>query len=179
MVRKSLIFGLVVALVIGIGLGFAVFTAEEEVPQIPGITAEDTWPNGCVNCHKGVGDPAEPQTKLSIKLKEWAKGAPAELVELLQKAAPEGVTLTGRHPEVDVSTAEIPSTCYACHALDKETGKARYPSAPLFPRGLHLVHFNGREKSEFVTEFGGWCTACHKLDFDTGEWTMKQGKEGE
>lgn len=171
--KKGLIVVLTLALGFGVWMGFATLT--QQAPQIPGITVEDSWPKGCVNCHKDVGDPTEPHTKLSIKLKAWAEGAPAALVELLQKAAPEGVTLTGKHPDIDVSTAEIPSICYMCHAPDK----AADFRAPIFPRGLHLVHFYEREKSEFVTTFGGWCTACHQLNFNTGEWTMKQGKEGE
>lgn len=58
MLRKSLLLILVV--VLGVGLGVAVFTQENEVPAIPGITAEDTHPDGCVNCHAVALDVENP-----------------------------------------------------------------------------------------------------------------------
>ncbi len=168
MLRKSLPFVLMVALLLGVGAGVAVFTQEQQVPQIPGITATDETPNGCVSCHKD-------NFKLSTIIGSWATaGVPQEIVDLVKAAWPEA-TVSGKHPDVAamVASQELPTFCLNCHAADSKM--------PL-SRDLHLVHFTGAADNAFLTNYGGFCTQCHALNLDTtkppaGTMTIKKGKE--
>ncbi|OGF56243.1 MAG: hypothetical protein A2Z21_02915 [Candidatus Fraserbacteria bacterium RBG_16_55_9] len=168
MLKKSLPFMLMVALLLGVGAGVTVFTQQAQVPQIPGITATDERPNGCVNCHKD-------SFKLSTIIGGWASaGASQEIVSLVKAAWPEA-TVSGKHPDVAamVASQELPTFCLNCHSADSKM--------PL-SRDLHLVHFTGGAENGFLTNFGGFCTNCHLINLDTtkppaGTMTTKTGKE--
>lgn len=73
MIKRGLLWMLAVALALGVGVGVVVFTQEQQVPQIPGITATDEHPKGCVNCHKERPDIGQ-DFRLSTKIHEWAYG---------------------------------------------------------------------------------------------------------
>ncbi len=175
MLRKSLPLILIAALALGVGAGVAVFTQENEVPAIPGITAADEKPNGCVSCHNERPD-INRDFRLSTYIGEWSEGAPDEILELAKAAWPEA-SLSGKHPPVSgmVATQELPAACLSCHA---ETSDKPLPSY------LHLQHFVGGEENHFITSYGGFCTQCHTVNLDienppAGAMTIKTGKEGD
>jgi len=172
MTKRVSIFALIAALALGSGI--AVFTQEEaELPEIPGITVEDTHPLGCVDCHKPRPDIG--QDFLSLEIKEWAEeGAPDEIMNVAKAAWPEA-SLTGKHPDVSgmVAAQELPGVCLMCHTEDSDK--------PL-PPAVHLIHFSTKpeytgEDPAFLRIYGGFCTQCHALDPDVGTMTMKSGKE--
>lgn len=139
---------------------------------VPGAACAgaDPFEQGCVSCH--VVDPASGMDhRLSIRMKEWTAGRVAPgLLERSKAAAPSGVTLKGRHPEVDDSFEDIPAACLDCHGTDSR-------KAPPFTRLVHLVHLVGGEQNVFVKAFNGDCTHCHKLDEQTGQWRLPSGPE--
>lgn len=151
--------------------------AQGELPQIPGITAPDEEPNGCVSCHRLREDIGQ-DFRLSTQIEEWSsEGAPEWLLMVAQRAAPEGVTLTGYHPKVaaQARTETIPDLCLGCHGEDSTY-------APPFARLLHLIKFAQPEdlaENHFITSYRGQCTYCHTLNKDTGVMSVKSGKEGE
>lgn len=176
MLRKSIVFAVVAALALAVGTGIAVFTQEEEVPAIPGITAEDTHPNGCVDCHRERPD-IDRDFRLSKYIEEWAtEGAPEEILELAQAAWPEA-SLSGKHPGVSgmIATQEVPNICLQCHGSNSDKALDHL---------VHTVHFHGGAENHFITGYGGFCTQCHATNLDvenppTGEMIIKSGKEGQ
>jgi mono/diheme cytochrome c family protein len=197
--RKSLIL-LTAILVVGVGV--VVLTQPKfPVPEsIPGITAADPAPNGCVDCH--TSDKAgEKLAKITVLLDEWNKnGAPAQVKAAAQLALKsvggDPTKITGKHPVAGAPykgqniPGEPGKVCLLCH----KAGAVGVSNAPPLDALLYLLKygdFDGKDKfvtpakkNEFVTKFGGWCTACHALDgwkdrdgALTGKLLLKQGKE--
>lgn len=138
--------------------------------EIPGLTATDAFPGGCVDCHVRYPDQGL-DVRFSTLLSRWAGEVEPSLVEVARASSRAGVTLVGRHPEVppEVLTS-IPGTCIGCHAR-------RPDEAPDMTRLIHLVHLRGGAENIFLTVFGGECTHCHKLDASLGGWTVPTGPE--
>jgi cytochrome c553 len=137
--------------------------------KIPGITADDMFPMGCVSCHLNFTD-KNMDTRLSTLLSRWTEKVEPLLLETAQKAAPSGVTLTGKHPAAQQSLADIPGACLECH-------KRPSVNAPSLARIVHLTHLNGGDKNHYLTLFQGECTFCHKYNANTGAWSVPSGKE--
>ncbi|MFQ5834507.1 MAG: cytochrome c3 family protein [bacterium] len=171
-VLAAFLAGGVMLLIVG-GTAFITFGQEEQpkVPEIPGITVEDAKPQGCVDCHRKVSP--ERDYRLTVHAEEWTKEVPSELLKKAQAAAPPGVTMKGKHPEIGAVITTIPKDCLTCHS--EQTAKTI--GAPPFVRLLHLIHLVGGEENHFVTNYQGQCTHCHSLNKATGEWTIKSGKE--
>ncbi len=136
--------------------------------DIPGITADDPFPQACVSCHIVLPDGMD--VRLSTLMAGWTEGVDSVLLAIAQSAAPAGVTLTGVHPDVPAAVTDIPNGCLACHSRSS-------PLAPPFARLLHRIHLTGGEQSIFLSMFQGECTYCHKLDLSTGAWSMPSGAE--
>jgi hypothetical protein len=138
--------------------------------KIPGITAPDTHPAGCVDCHINYVD-MKLDARFSTLMKSWAAGVPPALVSHAKGAAPAGLAITGKHPAVAAgSFKNIPGSCLVCH------GKAS-KVAPPFARMIHEIHLTGGDKNHFLTMFQGECTLCHKLDAKSGAWAIPSGPE--
>ncbi|MFB6286001.1 MAG: hypothetical protein ABEK03_05420 [Candidatus Bipolaricaulia bacterium] len=175
MLKRGLALSLVLALVLAIGSGIAVYTQEEEVPAIPGITSKDSHPNGCVDCHRVAGENRD--YRMSTAIEKWAnKGAPEEVRKVAEASWP-GVELTGKHPAVSgfVATQPMPQSCLTCHG---EQG-----SMPL-AEALHSFHFTGGGDNHFVSGYDGRCLQCHTLNANTdnpptGAIGIKSGTEGQ
>ncbi len=173
MLKRGLALSLVLALVLAVGTGIAVYTQEEEVPAIPGITSEDGHPNGCVDCHRVAGENRD--YRMSTAVEEWAtEGAPEEVMEIAEASWP-GVELTGKHPDVAqfVQDQPMPDSCLTCHG---EQG-----SMPL-AEALHTYHFAGGGENHFVSSYDGRCLQCHTMNADTanpptGAMGIKSGTE--
>jgi hypothetical protein len=155
---------------------FAASLAAQQPPPppppraIPGLTADDPAPKACISCHTNRTE-INLDARLSTLVRQWYKEVPAPLAAKAQAAAPAGVTLKGRHPQVDSSFKDIPGACLKCH------GRAAR-MAPPFAQLLHLIHLTGGAENHFLTMFQGECTLCHKLSRDTGRWTIPSGPEG-
>lgn len=117
--------------------------------------ADDKSPNGCVDCHKG-------ETDLLTVLLPLKTAVPPAFAELAKKAAPEGMTMKGKHPDV-AAKKNIPQDCLTCHKADSKM-------APPLNRLVHLSHLVGADK---FAKAGGTCVSCHKLNADTGAVTLK------
>lgn len=137
--------------------------------KIPGITTQDAFPRGCVDCHTN-----QPQINLdprfSTLMKEWTIKVEPKLLALAQSAAPKGVTLKGKHPPADFALKNIPAGCMTCH------GK-KSALAPPFAQLLHKIHLGGGDENHFLTVYQGECTHCHKLNLTTGLWSMPSAPE--
>ncbi len=161
----------VLSLILAVGGMFAIFSQgkEGEMPNIPGITVEDTRPNGCVDCHRKDGSESSP---LKLLIKEWTKEVSSELLEKARAAAPAGVELKGKHADTVAMTNTVPKDCLICHS--KQSAKTM--GAPELGRLMHLIHLAGGEENEFITEYQGQCVHCHALNIETGELTIKNGE---
>lgn len=138
--------------------------------KIPGITAPDTHPAGCVDCHINYVD-MKLDARFSTLLKAWTTEVPPALVSHAKSAAPSGFVIKGRHPAVPgAALKNIPGSCLACH------GKAS-KVAPPFAGMIHEIHLTGGDGNHFLTLFQGECTLCHKLDKKSGSWTIPSGPE--
>jgi hypothetical protein len=135
---------------------------------IPGVTADDPFPLACVACHVVLPDGRD--VRLSTLTRQWMGGVDSLLLAAAQSAAPTGLTLTGRHPDVATAFADIPARCMTCHARNSTM-------APPFARLLHRVHLTPGPTNIFLTAFQGECTYCHKLDPATGAWSIPSGAE--
>lgn len=133
----------------------AAAAAPAKAAPAPAATAEDKTPNGCVDCHKGEAD-------LLTVLAPLKTAVPPAFTELAKKAAPEGMTLKGKHPDV-AAKKNIPQDCMTCHKADSKM-------APSLGRLAHLAHLGASEK---FAKAGGACGSCHKLNADTGVVTLK------
>ncbi|MGE5345035.1 MAG: hypothetical protein ACM3JH_03690 [Acidithiobacillales bacterium] len=138
------------------------------VRKIPGLTAPDTHPKGCVDCHIQYPD-RKLDERFSTLMAAWTTKVNAGLLKKAQAAAPAGVTLKGKHPKTP-AMREIPRSCLGCHSKGSKT-------APPFGQMIHLFHLTGGNENRFLTIFQGECTLCHKLDAATGQWTMPSGVE--
>jgi hypothetical protein len=138
--------------------------------KIPGITAPDTHPAGCVDCHINYVD-MKLDARFSTLMKGWTAGVPPVLVSHAKNAAPAGLAISGKHPAIPAgSFKNIPGSCMACH------GKAS-KLAPPFARMIHGIHLTGGDQNPFLTMFQGECTLCHKLNATSGSWTIPSGPE--
>jgi len=136
---------------------------------IPGLTAPDPFPNGCIDCHANMPD-QNLDTRFSTLLEAWTKDVEPALLAKAQAAAPDGVTLKGKHPAAKSSLKNIPGGCMKCHGADSK-------KAPPFVRLMHRIHMVGGDENHFMTIFQGECTACHKLNAETGAWTIPSAPE--
>lgn len=143
------------------------------LPQIPGVTAPDRFPRGCVDCHVNRPD-LKMDVRISTLLLQWQIKVDPELLVKVREFSPAGMPLKGMHPKIEGELTEIviPDTCLQCHA---KTSK----SAPPLGRLLHGLHLVGGEQNHFLTVFQGECTHCHKLDAATGSWSLGSGVEKE
>lgn len=137
--------------------------------KIPGLTAEDRFPHGCVDCHINMPDRNQDE-RISTLMSRWTKEVEPRLLEKAQAAAPAGVALKGIHPRVPDSLEDIPAACFSCH---REPSKMAPALAPL----LHAIHLSGGENNHFLTIFQGECTHCHKMESETGSWSIPSGPE--
>jgi hypothetical protein len=160
------------------GVLFALFTSVStanepmKLPparQVPGLTAADPFPNGCVDCHINMPERKQDE-RISTLMARWNKDAGPKLLQRAQAAAPAGMKLKGKHPNTPASLKNIPAACMSCHGKGSK-------SAPSFSTMLHVIHYTGGEKSHYLTIFQGECTHCHKMDAKTGAWTMPSGPE--
>lgn len=116
---------------------------QPKVPEIPGITAADTKPNGCNDCHRKVDETRDYSLATTIKAMVEAK----------------------RHPRVtERMLADLPKQCVSCHKPD---------SKQPFSESLHKAHLTGGADNHFITNYQGQCMYCHKLDPGTGRMSVK------
>ena len=166
--------------VVAIGFSLSILPAIAQVQQestsappparkIPGLTAEDPFPNGCVDCHLNYPD-MKLDARFSTLMKQWTVSVEPELLARAQAAAPGGLKLKGKHPAADAALKDIPKGCMVCHNRESNF-------APPFARMLHLVHLTGGEENYYLTMFQGECAYCHKLDKITGRWSAPSGPE--
>jgi len=146
--------------------------AQEPTPPppraIPGINADDPFPVACVSCHTVLPDGRD--VRLSTLTTQWTHGVDSLLLAAAQSAAPQGLVLKGRHPDVTSAFADIPARCLTCHARTSTM-------APPFARLVHLVHLTPGPTNVYLSMFRGECTYCHKLDKATGAWSIPSGPE--
>jgi cytochrome c553 len=142
--------------------------AAPPVRAIPGITADDPFPQACVSCHVVLPDGMD--VRLSALMKPWMDRVDTLLLAAAQSAAPAGLTLTGKHPDASAALADIPAGCLACHGKNATL-------APPFTRLIHRIHLTGGNTNLFVSMFQGECTYCHKLDKRSGAWSIPSGPE--
>lgn len=143
--------------------------APQPVRKIPGITAEDPFPHGCVDCHINRPD-MNMDVRISTMMKQWNDKVEPTLLTKAQTCGPSGVKLKGKHPIVTNALKDIPAGCLKCHSKVST-------EAPPFSRMLHIIHLSGGEKNHFLTMFQGECTYCHKLNLSTGKWSLPSGPE--
>jgi len=159
-------------LIICVAMAGSLFAQENNQPpsvrKIPGLTAEDKFPNACIDCHANKPD-LNFDSRLSTMLTRWYKEVDQEVLKKAQGTVSEGVTLKGVHPQATEAFKNIPSACISCH-------KSR-PNAPPFAPVIHIIHLTGGEENHFITAFQGDCTNCHKLNVTTGIWTIPSGPE--
>ena len=170
-------YDLVLIVVLGVLLLLAVTsvaTAGEQAQlpparEIPGLTAADHFPNGCVDSHINMPERNQDE-RISTLMKRWITDPGPKLLKHAQAAAPAGVKLKGKHPNTPASLKNIPASCMGCHGRSSKT-------APPFATMLHSVHLTGGGESHYLTIFQGECTPCHKMDAKTGAWSMPSGPE--
>lgn len=135
---------------------------------IPGITAKDAYPNGCVDCHVAAKDG---DARLSVLLAKWTTAVPAALADKAKAASADASKIKGKHLAMTNVKANVPQTCLAsCH-------KKGSVIAPPFAQLMHLIHLTGSAQNRFLTVNQGECTYCHKLDQKTGTWKIATGAE--
>lgn len=147
-------------------------TENEATPpprSIPGITAKDVFPSGCVNCHLNFVD-RNMDTRISTLFIKWKEEVDPGLLVKAQAASPAGVILTGKHPSATESLDDIPRACIECHGTMSQ-------NAPAFSQMIHLIHLTGKE-NHYMALFQGECTHCHKFNQDTGKWIIPSSAEG-
>lgn len=144
--------------------------AEPPLPEIPGITAADPFPGGCIDCH--IERPEEGMdVRISTQMKKWYERVDAKVLTRIQAVAAETMELSGQHPRLPAQSYEdIPASCMECHVGAQE---GLLPMGPM----LHSLHLTGGRENHFLTLFGGECTHCHKFDADTGVWSIPSGSE--
>ncbi len=146
--------------------------SEEPLPpvaEIPGLTVEDRFPRGCVDCHINLPELGQDE-RLSSIMAHWVEQVPPELLEKAANVADSGASLKGRHPLPTGMFRSVPETCLDCH--EKGPG-AVVPLVPL----IHRIHLSDREENHFMTIFQGHCTHCHKFDPGTGVVSVPSAPE--
>ena len=137
--------------------------------KVPGITATDPYPHGCVDCHVNDVDQKR-DTRFRTLLSKWAEKVEPGLLARAQATMPPGTVLKGKHPVAVSALQSVPAKCLPCHG---KTAKTAPPFGPL----MHAIHLGGGEESLFLTAFQGECTYCHKLDSKTGRWSTPSATE--
>jgi hypothetical protein len=137
--------------------------------KIPGITTDDPYPNGCVDCHINYPE-MNMDTRFSTLMKLWRVRVDSLLMEKVKDSAPEGMILKGKHPNAPASFNNIPGDCMICHSKKSKT-------VPPFAKMIHKIHLTGGEENPFLTLFQGECTYCHKLNLSNGSWMMPSASE--
>jgi len=137
--------------------------------QIPGLTAPDPFPRGCVDCHVNMPD-QNMDVRLSTLMRGWQEQVEPALLARVRAFTPVEIALAGNHPQVEVAGEAIPKACLECHTSTSTT-------APPFDRLLHGLHLVGGAENHFLSLFQGECTHCHKLDTATGVWSLGSGVE--
>ena len=137
--RKVLIPVLAVVLIAG---GAMVLSWADSHAQLPGITVEDTHPNGCIDCHKETDDG---DYRLSTSLKELSghpdismivKTLPNDCAMCHKPKAPAGALNTITHqfhyenPGENNFIKDYAGACLSCHALNTESGEMSVKSGP-------------------------------------------------
>jgi hypothetical protein len=136
--------------------------------QIPGITAKDVYPNGCVDCHVAGKDG---DIRLSTLMAKWTTAVPAALADKAKASSADPSKIKGKHLPMPNVKANTPQTCLAgCH-------KKGSTMAPPFAQLMHAIHLTGGGQNRFLSVNQGECTHCHKLDQKTGAWKMPSGAE--
>jgi hypothetical protein len=166
--RPQMLLFTIVALA---GLVPAVQGAEPAPAGIPGISAPDAYPGGCVDCHVANAGGKAVDARLGPQLALWESGkVPAALLATAQGAAPAGLKLKGRHPDATDALDDIPAACADCHTEDSKR-------APPLARMVHRIHLSGGDHNRYVTEYQARCTNCHKFDAATGAWSVPSGPQ--
>lgn len=138
------------------------------VRQIPGVTAKDAYPNGCVDCHLAGKDA---DMRMSTLMSKWTAAVPAPLLEKAKAASSVPAKIKGKHPAMANVKANVPQTCLSgCH-------KKGSTIAPPFAQLMHTIHLTGGAQNKFLTANQGECTHCHKLDQKTGTWKIATAAE--
>jgi len=144
--------------------------AEPVVPEIPGLTVEDPFPRGCVDCHIDRPE-AQMDVRISTRMRTWSEQVEAKVLERVQAIMTGTAKLSGRHPRLsEESYQDIPANCMQCHS-------AAQNSVPRMGPMLHALHLIGAQENHFFTLFGGECTHCHKFEANTGTWSIPSGPE--
>lgn len=167
-------------LVIALSISSAVFSAAgQDKPtsaqaspparKIPGITTEDAFPRGCVDCHTNHPE-MNLDARISSLMKGWNNKVEPPLLAKAQATAPSGVTLKGKHPAAAFALKNIPAGCLTCHSKKSTL-------APPFAQMLHRIHLTGGEENRFLTVNQGECTHCHKLNVSTAQWSLPSAPE--
>lgn len=138
------------------------------VRQIPGLTAKDVYPNGCVDCHI---DGKNGNIRMSALMATWTTAVPTALLDKAKASSVTASKVKGKHPPMANVKANIPQTCLTgCH-------KKGSTIAPPFAQLMHAVHLVGGAKNQYLAAFQGECMHCHKLDQKTGAWKVASGPE--
>jgi hypothetical protein len=147
-------------------------TGPGEMPParaIPGLTTEDQFPRGCVDCHVNYAT-RNMDERLSTLMKAWTEQVEPSVLEAAQAVAGSAVRLAGVHPMVETALRDIPGACLDCH---RDGPGSAVPLVPL----LHKLHLVGMGEAVYLRVFQGECTHCHKLDQSTGLWRVPSGPE--
>lgn len=173
MLRYYLVLAILIAVPLALfpNVGMAENDQKQLPParKIPGLTIEDKFPNGCVDCHINMRDIKQDE-RISTLMSKWNENVEIKLLKKAQAVAPAGVTLKGIHPPASESLKNIPAACITCHS---KTSRTAPPLAAL----LHTIHLTGGDDNHFLTIFQGECTHCHKMNATTGVWTTPSGPE--
>jgi len=144
--------------------------ADPTVPEISGLTAEDRFPGGCVDCHVNMPE-ANMDVRISTQMNQWYRQVDQKLLATIRAVIPDHIELLGRHPRIPTeSFRDIPTSCMTCHGNSAS-------NAPRMGPMMHVIHLIGRQENHFLTLFKGECTHCHKFNRKTGVWSMPSGPE--
>lgn len=102
-VFSSLLVGGLLAAVLGLTAA-----ANAPTPLLPGITAKDEHPNGCVDCHIKIDETKDYRL---VNLPKTVKG----------------------HPDISKIVKKLPEGCELCH-----NGKSKAPDLPLVLHKIHF-----------------------------------------
>jgi hypothetical protein len=173
MLRRLLVSAFLIAVPLALfsDVGMAEDNQKQLPParKIPGLTIEDKFPNGCVDCHINMPNIKQDE-RISTLMSGWNKKVETKLLKKAQAVAGAGVTLQGVHPPAPESLKDIPTACINCHNKEKGT-------TPPFAALLHVIHLTGGDDNHFLTIFQGECTYCHKMNVTTGVWIVPSGPE--
>jgi hypothetical protein len=174
MLKRSVLRNVSLWVSMGVLLASAPFAGEKgQAPpparKIPGITAQDRYPNACVDCHINYAE-IKLDTRFSTLMRRWTEKVDPQVLAKAQASAPKGVVLRGKHPGGNAALGDIPGKCLVCH---RKGSTATPPFASL----IHSLHLTGGEENHFLTLFQGECTHCHKLEMATGRWTIPSAPE--